>query len=455
MTSLAGLGFMGLNIISCIEKGEKPALAHGYGALVPDPAGKFDLPNGFSYSVITESGKTMSDGFLVPGLPDGMGAFAGEDGRVILICNHEIHPRKEKYSPYGKNNENVANAITDKVYDMCNGKQPCTGGTSTIIYNPKTGEVEKQFLSLTGTINNCAGGVTPWGSWITCEEFDDGDIAKMDSDNTLQKDHGYNFEIPASADALVDPIPLKAMGRFNHEAVAIDPKTGICYQTEDQSNGLFYRFIPNVAGDYKQGGKLQALALADAPDKDMRNWDAATAVAVGKKMNVRWIDLDDVEAKNEHLLVQGKRKGALEFARGEGMWYSEGAIYFCCTNGGKEKLGQVMKYTPSSAEGTEAELANAGTIEIFVESHDRNEMKACDNITVAPNGDLIVCEDAGLGSHVSGITPEGKIYIIAENVGYDTEFTGGVFSPDGSTFFVNAQGAGKTLAITGPWMKRA
>ncbi len=82
-------------------------------------------------------------------------------------------------------------------------------------------------------------------------------------------------------------------------------------------------------------------------------------------------------------------------------------------------------------------------------------MKACDNITLAPNGDLIVCEDAGIGSCISGITPSGAMYKIAENVAYDTEFTGGVFSPDGETFFVNAQGVGKTLAITGPWMNRA
>jgi hypothetical protein len=455
MTSLAGLGFFGFQMLSCTPNKTPASTTLGFGPLLKDPNGLFDLPKGFSYKFIAESGTEMSDGFLVPGSPDGMGAFAGENGRVILICNHEIHPRHEKHSPYGKNNENLSKVLREKVYDICNNKQPCTGGTTTLIYNPKTGDVEKQFLSLTGTINNCSGGVTPWGSWISSEEYDEGDRKKMDEGNFLTKDHGYNFEVPASATALVDPVPLKAMGRFNHEAVAVDPNTGICYQTEDQSNGLFYRFIPTVLGDFKQGGKLQALALAEVVEKDIRNWNKATAVAVGEKMAVRWIDLDDVEAKKEELQAQGKRKGALEFARGEGMWFVDGSVYFCCTNGGAEKFGQVMRYTPSSAEGTEAELTDAGTIEIFVESHDQKLMKACDNITLAPNGDLIVCEDAGLGSCLNGITPDGQIYKIAKNVAYDSEFTGGVFSPDGSTFFVNAQSAGKTLAIKGPWMERA
>ncbi len=452
LTSLAGLGFFGLQLINCSNPKNKFS-AKGFGDLKPDPNGLFNLPDGFSYHVICESGQIMTDGYFVPGLPDGMGAFSGGDGRVILICNHEIHPNKVHHSPYGKKNQHVIMADPKKTYDLCNGIDPCIGGTTTIIYNSKTKKVEQQFLSLTGTVNNCSGGVTPWGSWITCEEFDDGDIDVLKKGNFFQKEHGYNFEVPAIATELLKAEPLKAMGRFNHEGVAIDSKTGICYQTEDQDDGLFYRFIPNENGKLSNGGKLQALALANESDRDIRNWNSKTAITVGEKLAVRWIDLDDVEAKNESLASQGKRKGALEFARGEGIWFINGQIYFCCTEGGNKRLGQILCYTPSPFEGNINEMESAGIIEIFVESQNSILMNSCDNITLAPNGDLIICEDAGHGSRVLGVTAKGNIYPILENVGYDSELTGGVFSPDGTTFFVNVQAAGKTLAITGPWQR--
>ena len=109
------------------------------------------------------------------------------------------------------------------------GELPCLGGTTTLVYDTRTQTLEKHFLSLIGTIRNCAGGLTPWNTWITCEE------TMQKAEGTYDADHGYNFEVPASADiGLADPIPLKAMGRFNHEAVAVDPKTGIVYETEDR-----------------------------------------------------------------------------------------------------------------------------------------------------------------------------------------------------------------------------
>ena len=126
------------------------------------------------------------------------------------------------------------------------------------------------------------------------------------------------------------------MGRFNHEAIAVDPKTGIVYQTEDRHDGLLYRFIPNVKGQLARGGKLQALVVEDAAALDTRNWEEQR-VPVGSKLTVRWLEMDEVESPKDDLRQRGFAKGAARFARGEGMWYAEGSIYFACTNGGAKK----------------------------------------------------------------------------------------------------------------------
>lgn len=219
--------------------------------LKTDPKGYLDLPEGFSYKVIAKSGAKMADGFLVPGRPDGMGSFAGSDGKVILICNHENSPNTLEHSPFGPENELAEQLDAAQFYDAGSGKMPGLGGTTTIIYNEETQTVEKQYLSLVGTYRNCAGGITPWNSWLTCEE--DTNV----KGEVIEKDHGYVFEVPASIDTqLASPEPIIGMGRFNHEAVAVDPATGIVYQTEDAHDGLIYRYIPNVKGDLLKGGKL-------------------------------------------------------------------------------------------------------------------------------------------------------------------------------------------------------
>jgi hypothetical protein len=319
------------------------------------------------------------------------------------------------------------------------------GGTTTVVYDTRTQTVERQYLSLTGTIRNCAGGPTPWNSWISCEE------TVERASEMLTVDHGYNFEVPAAAEmGTVEPVPLVHMGRFNHEAVAVDPASGIVYQTEDRHDGLIYRYIPDVPGDLAQGGRLQALVLQGRSSLDTRNWEQQT-VQPGVPMAVTWIDLEDIQAPEDDLRLRGFDAGAARFARGEGMWYGESAVFFACTNGGRAKKGQIWRYVPSADEGTRAEANAPGTLELFVEPNDGAIIDNADNLTVAPWGDLIVCEDGSGDQFLVGVTPAGDIYKFARNAMNDSELAGATFAPDGSTLFVNIQHAGLTLAITGPW----
>lgn len=341
---------MGLGRLN--EIGSSKPGAFAYGPLVKDPNGIFDLPKGFSYRVISVKGRPMSDGLLVPGDPDGMAAFALSEGRVALVCNHELKATEVENSPFGANSELLSKIPAEDLYDYADGRQPASGGTTTLIYNPATGQVDKQFLSLAGTINNCAGGPTPWGTWVSCEE------TEQRADGHYQKDHGYNFEVPVTEQPQrVRPVPLKAMGRFNHEAIAVEPRSGIVYQTEDRWDGLIYRFIPKTPGKLHEGGRLQALAIKENPSWDTRNWSEPGAKAFPEQQSFEtyWIDIDNVESPEDDLRYQGYEKGAAMFARGEGMWYGDGEVYFACTNGGPIRMGQVFRYTPSKYEGTPRE----------------------------------------------------------------------------------------------------
>lgn len=441
----------------------------GYGALVADPKGMLDLPAGFSYKVISQTGQQMADGLLVAGAPDGMATFAGPDGLTILVRNHETTPTAD--GPFGAKGKvesaRYGKLRSDQIYDDGEGKTPSTGGTTTLVYDTEKQELVRQFQSLVGTVRNCAGGPTPWGSWITCEETTDrpGFIDARDNEFVLTKSHGYNFEVPATAEVgLANPIPLKAMGRFRHEAIAVDPVSGAIYQTEDIDNGVIYRFLPNEPGkngksaNLTAGGKLQALMVVGKKSHDTRNWDEKL-VDVGDKFQVSWVDLNDVESPEDDLRFQAFNKGAARFARAEGMWYAwpelsssiQGEIYFACTSGGVQQLGQIWKYTPSSIEGEPGESDEPGKLELFLESADSNLIENADNLTVAPSRDLVVCEDRwGEVVRLIGVTPEGSCYTLAHNH-VKGEFAGPTFSPDGTTLFVNLQTVGKTVAITGPW----
>lgn len=399
--------------------------AEGYGPLIKDPEGIIDLPAGFKYRAFSRTNDLMTDGNPVPGAHDGMAAFQGPNGATVLVRNHELSP--------GSSTEAVGNK-----YD-----ETATGGTTTLVVNRRR-ELVRDYVSLAGTIRNCAGGPTPWGSWITCEET----VLTPTLNPALTKSHGYNFEVPFRARASVDPVPLVDMGRFSHEAIAVDPRTGIVYETEDQGNSLFYRFIPKRRGRLAEGGVLEALRIKGMPQAITR-----TGFPLNQPMEVEWVRIDEPDPAGDTVRVEGFTKGAAQFSRGEGIWYGYGEFYFCCTNGGDNGRGQIWRYVPGRT------AADGGTIELFVEVR-TNELKdngeplldAPDNILVAPYGDLIICEDGSNTDSLVGVTPEGKLYEIGRNS--LSEFAGACFSPSGRTLFVNIQTPGITLAIWGPWDRR-
>ena len=401
-------------------------LADSYGDLLPDSAALLDLPRGFSYRVLSSLGDAMNDGGTVPDNADGMGCFDLGNGEWALVRNHELRASEDSGGASGPAYDTVARSLI-----------PLAGGTTTVVLDAASLAVKRQYRSLAGTIRNCAGGITPWGTWLTCEE----DVSRPDG--RVNRDHGWVFEVPANAERQVDPVPLTAMGRFNHEAACVDPATGIVYLTEDRDDSLLYRFIPTRAGQLAAGGTLQALVLDGVTDT--RNRDGAAAMQLGRPVAGRWITLDNVASPEDDLRQRGAAAGAALFARGEGIWMGEGELYFTATSGGAAREGQIFRLTPS--------LHGPDALDLFYESGSREEFSFGDNLTIAPDGHLIVCEDQytdGAINHLRGVTPDGQAYAFGR-LRLPTELAGACFSPDGRTLFVNAFSPTRTLAITGPW----
>lgn len=294
--SATGSAFAALLASGCMTRGAPVAsLAQGfsgYGPLRPDPAGMLDLPQGFSYRVLSSLGDAMSDGGSVPDKADGMGCIDLGNGEIVLVRNHEMVPGDDPGGAIAKGFGTHIGRFTP-------------GGTTNIVLDATTLEVKRQFRTLGGTIRNCSGGVTPWGSWITCEEAPTGPGQRYG--DGLAVNHGWAFEVPGNATGLIDPVPLRAMGRFNHEAACVDPVTGYVYQTEDRDDGVLYRFIPNTPGKLAEGGRLQAMVIEGLADT--RNWNGS-AMPLRQMFTVRWVDLDNVEAPQDDLRLRAIAKGA-------------------------------------------------------------------------------------------------------------------------------------------------
>ncbi|MBA3950213.1 MAG: DUF839 domain-containing protein, partial [Acidobacteria bacterium] len=388
------------------------------------------LPPGFRYLTMGWSGDAQDDGAPTPRFHDGMAAFGIGPGRTRLIRNHEMRLASAPTA-----------SRTGPVYDAAAG-----GGTTTLDFDTATGTLLSSHVSLTGTSVNCAGGPTPWGSWLTCEETMD-----QSGPTRTTRPHGYIFEVPL--EGVAEPEPLTGMGRFVHEAIAVDPATGIVYETEDTLHAGFYRFTPTERGLLAKGGTLEMLAIADRPRYDTRQKQK-----IGAPMKGEWVAIekpdDPLNPDPAAVFGQGFALGGATFGRLEGAWYGDGMIFLVSTNGGDTKLGQVFAYDPVESELT-----------LIFESPSSEVARNLDNITVSPRGSLIVCEDGGpQAQRVHVLSRDGHIMPFAQNnivlAGEKNgfagdfrvrEFAGATFSPDGRWLFVNAQTPGITFAITGDW----
>lgn len=412
--TLAGTSAAGAVLLSPLQAfyAKKAFAAGPYGSLQPDPNGVLDLPAGFTYRRLSETGQTMTDGYKVPGGHDGMAAFAGANGNTILIRNHELNPASGT----------SVGAPSSKKYDT-QGKGGCTKVTVSA-----SRTLVSHYGVLAGTYRNCAGGRTPWNSWLSCEE----------SFEVGNKKHGYIFEVPSSATTFVTPVALTAMGRFNHEAAAVDPNSGYVYLTEDRGDSLFYRFVPTTQGNLSGGGVLYALKITG-----MSGVNTKTGFPKNTPKAVEWVRIDAPDPANDTVRVEGYNKGAAQFSRGEGIVYGGNYVYFTCTDGGSSGDGQVWRYSPTN-----------NTIELYIEPNNSGVLDNPDNIVVAPTGDLFLCEDGDGTDYIVGITASGQLYQFAKNALNSSEFCGVCFSPDGQTMFVNIQSPGITFAIwrtSGSW----
>ena len=446
--ALAGAGTASGFVLAGLENLYRPSTAisalkspqvRGYGALVKDPRGILDLPAGFSYKIVSQSGKQMSDGTIAASNFDGMAAFAGKNGSTILVRNHELR----------LTDRSRVIAAADRLYDP-----NCRGGATTLTID-RDRQLTKEYVSLAGTNVNCAGGKTPWGTWISCEENTAMPGIIDTGKGIVTKPHGYNFEVPTNSQTPVLPVPLVAMGRFRHEAIEIDPRTGIVYQTEDDPTGLFYRFIPKQPGKLAAGGILEALKIVGKPQVNTKQ-----NFPLRQKFAVEWVRIEEPNPIENTVQKEGFTKGAAQFMRGEGICYVNGSFYFTCTQGGNVLAnlpvslgqeargnGQIWKYTPGKT------AKNGGSIELFLEPNDDTILDMPDNITLAPNGHLITCEDGKGEQRLVGITPQGGVYTFARNARDNSEFAGACFAPDGRTMFVNIYDPGITLAVWGNWAK--
>ncbi len=290
---------------------------------------------------------------------------------------------------------------------MVNHELDENGGVSRLVLDPKSLTVISSNDVLTGTIRNCGGGPSPWG-WLSCEEVPEGGV----------------YQCPWGAtEVLSGPnrIRIDDYGTFKHEAVCIDPTTCVAYLTEDDGPSHLYRMMPDdPARPFV--GQLQALSGRGPGIKD------TATMRPGDRFECEWVNVQPSRAR-----ASARQKRAAIFHRGEGIWFSDGIVYMAAT-----AENQLFKL---SFDGS------VGVVELIT-----NDLESPDNITVAPNGEVIIAEDQSGVCRLRVVTPGGEVSTFAENAqGPGQEFAGVCFSPDGSTLFCNLQKSGQTVAITGPF----
>lgn len=429
------------------------------------------LPPGFTYKSFGWTGDTMTDGHACPAAHDGMGVVlsrkVGRSTELVLVRNHEVHAVAQ---------DRFINAfgVYDTGASSAGASTRLGGGTTNLLF--RDGNWVSVTPSLGGTDGNCAGGITPWGTWLSCEEIG------SDALSGSGKKHGYVFEVSTETTQTTGQ-PIVGMGRFAHEAAAVDPATSNVYMTEDQSGKSgFYRYVPLIKtggyGALARGGVLQM-----ARAKGIVNANLASGL-VGDTYQLEWVDIADPDANRGNAagptgamisgaagpFLQGWQQGALRMNRGEGIWYAQGKMFVMDTSGGSVQRGAIW----------ELDLA-AQTMTCIYSSPNTTVGNMGDNLTISPRNAILICEDAssattdmfGFGQRLMGITGDGNAYIFAKNnvvlsaaqlgaAGKDAslaadhrgnEFAGACFDPTGRYLFVNIQTPGITFAISGPWAK--
>jgi len=439
--ALASLTPMGRLLASA---GDRRRVVSGYGPLRPvkdlnTGLPLLQLPEGFSYTSFGWTGEPLPDGRPCPRMHDGMGVVATEGDVAVLVRNHEVTlDGGGSFAP------------AEATYES-----GCAGGTTTLRFNTSTARLESMLPSLSGTLVNCAGGVTPWGTWLSCEEIVLAEGQRYpiggDREHRVKRAHGFAFEVPASG--LGNPEPILALGQMKHEAATVDPGTGIVYLTEDADHESgFYRMIPAVPGDLHRGGRLQMLRAVGVPD-------LRSGRREGERFRVEWVEIEDPTAGVDAdggvygLVRAGKAQGASIFTRLEGCIFGEGRVWFISTDGGDARCGQLWAYHPESS-----------MLELVYESPDPAELEYPDNIVLSPRGGMVICEDSKQPvQRLYGMDGQGGLFEFCRNdvrldgvQGFSGEFTGSewagaCFSADGRWLFANVQTPGFTVAITGPW----
>jgi len=453
---ILGLGLMGgFSGFAVAAASQRQQL--GFGALAYKKGNILSLPGGFTAKVISRAGDVMDDGLLTPAMAYGMGAFASGQDNVILVRNHRIPPGSDSAGAFGKNNINLRRMEKGRVYDDSVGDIACLGGVTTLVYDEKKQAPVQEFLNMTGTINNGCGGATKWNTWVSCENSSlrKGDLDKQNEDGVLQQDHGYAFEVSASTamGQTKEPVPIRSMGRFKRNALLFHPSAPVAYQTEDEINGVMYRYLLPEEGKLSEGGKLQAMVIKNWPSADTRNWECLKSpkFPMHQQFDVEWIDLDDPQSPNDDLRMRAWKSGAARFSSAAGIWRHKDQIFIAGSSGGKRGGGQVFRYIPSVDEGRPKE--KGAKIELIFEPNDLSVLQNGYGLIVSPWGDILLSE-RGQDARITGLTPKGQTYPLAQNIAYrGSEIGGLVFSPAGKTLFVSIPHPGVTLAITGPWIK--
>lgn len=412
-------------------RASRPRVFTGYGELVSDPDGILDLPRGFRYRVLSRAGDVLAGGGVVPSAHDGMAAFSAGRRGTWLVRNHELSP-----VDIAEDGLIGIPALAGPSYDP-----EGSGGTMTLLVSRER-RLSSQVISLAGTVDNCAGGPTPWGTWLTCEE----------TDAVLARPHGYVFEVDPRRGG--NPEPIVAMGRFEHEAVSFD-RRGRAYLTEDASEpfGCLYRFTPAAPlggrGSLHAGGVLEALVAEGVAG------DLSAVQAAGARLAARWVRVPNVNPAPGETPVreQAILLGATPVMKAEGTWRGgDGSIWFVSSYAGgpgaedaedvtaAEHVGQIWRYDPAAQH-----------IELVVLFPAGSPFDGPDNITASPHGFALACTDGDEDNWLIAIGEDGKVHPFARNALNDSELAGATFSPNGQTLFTNVQDPGFTVAIWGPW----